>query len=268
MILPDVLWMSRGGLLDWVSALVRVGISLLLLFVGWWLYCAIARIGGLLWHSREALGEGMPHCGGTEQQDARPETARTPSQGERVISLLVATRNRVAELDRLLGSLTGQSYRDFEVIVVDQNPDHRLVPVLHRHAGLRIRRLPSEPGLSRARNAGLRVARGDILALPDDDCWYPEHLLAEIGAWFASHPRFALLSGAVRTAENRPSGPRAPATPCACTPSNVWRCAVSTALFLRRSVPSAVGDFDEEIFLGSASAYQSGEETEFIFMSF
>jgi len=84
-----------------------------------------------------------------------------------MISLIVATVNRVAEFDRLLCSLEEQSYRDFEVILVDQNPDDRLVPVLRRHARLATQHLRSERGLSRARNAGLRAAKGDILASYD-----------------------------------------------------------------------------------------------------
>jgi len=59
MILPDVLWMARGGLLDWVSAAVRVGISVLLLLLGWCLYRALARIGGVLWRSDYALQQRM-----------------------------------------------------------------------------------------------------------------------------------------------------------------------------------------------------------------
>ncbi len=55
MILPDVLLMPRGGLLDWVSAALRVGISVLLLLAGWYLYHAIARVGGMLWASNRAL---------------------------------------------------------------------------------------------------------------------------------------------------------------------------------------------------------------------
>jgi oligosaccharide repeat unit polymerase len=48
MILPDVLLMPRGGLLDWVSASLRVAISVLLLVAGWYFYQAIARIGVIL----------------------------------------------------------------------------------------------------------------------------------------------------------------------------------------------------------------------------
>lgn len=181
-----------------------------------------------------------------------------------MISLIVATIHRVPELDRLLSSLEEQSYRDFEVIVVDQNPDDRLLPVLGRHACLRIQHLRSERGLSRARNVGLRVARGDILAIPDDDCWYPKDLLASVVEWFESHPGFGLLSTALRNAENKSSGPNLPRASCRCTKNNVWRCAISPAMFMRRAVTTAIGRFNEDIGVGAASAYQSGEETDYV----
>lgn len=185
-----------------------------------------------------------------------------------MISLIVATVNRLAELDRLLCSLEDQSCRDFEVIVVDQNPDDRLVPVLSRHACLVIRHLRSERGLSRARNAGLRVARGEIIAIPDDDCWYPKDLLASVTEWFESHSGFGLLGMALRTAEHKRSGPNTPATARRCTKSNVWGCGMSPALFMRRLVSTAVGDFNEDIGVGASSAYQSGEETDYILRAF
>jgi hypothetical protein len=60
MILPDLLLMPRGGLLDWASASLRVGISLFLLLAGWGFYRAIARIGGILWGSNWALDHRVP----------------------------------------------------------------------------------------------------------------------------------------------------------------------------------------------------------------
>jgi GT2 family glycosyltransferase len=185
-----------------------------------------------------------------------------------VISLIVATIHRVDELDRLLVSLEQQTTSDFEVIVVDQNPDDRVVRLLEAHHRLAIRHLRSARGLSRARNVGLSAACGELIAIPDDDCWYPPELLAAVAAWFDAHPRFGLLGTMVRTADNQPSGPRSPAASCRCTKSNVWSCAVSTALFMRRTVTDAVGGFNEDIGVGAASPYQSGEETDYVLRAF
>ena len=46
--------------------------------------------------------------------------------------LVVATVDRTEELDRLLDSLAAQDYPRLRVIVVDQNEDERLVPILSR----------------------------------------------------------------------------------------------------------------------------------------
>lgn len=182
-----------------------------------------------------------------------------------MISLVVATLNRTAELKRLLHSLEEQSYQDFEVLAVDQNTDDRLVPVLALHPGLRVRHLRSERGLSRSRNVGLRVAAGDLIAIPDDDCWYPPDLLAAVAAWFDAHSEFGLLFTALRTAENALSGPKTPAAARRCSKSDVSTClAASAALFLRRSVANAVGGFNEHLGIGAASKYQAGEERDYV----
>jgi glycosyltransferase involved in cell wall biosynthesis len=181
-----------------------------------------------------------------------------------MISLVVATLNRITDLDRLLFSLDEQSYQNFEVVVVDQNPDARLVPILHRHPGLAIRHLRSERGLSLSRNIGLGSIHGDIVAFPDDDCWYPKTLLAEVAAWFDSHEDPGFLITAVRDADGQPSSSRLPTTRRPCTRNNVWSCAMSTGLFMRRSLTNAVGPFDENMGVGAPTAYQSGEEIDYV----
>lgn len=180
-----------------------------------------------------------------------------------MVSLIVATLNRVAELERLLASLDGQTYQDFEVIVVDQNPDERLVPVLRKHEGLTIRHLRSARGLSRARNIGLPHAKGDIIAFPDDDCWYPERLLATVTEWFSLHPEFGVLFAILRDADNQPVGPKWPDHGCLWTKGNVWECGISSTAFLRREVTEAIGLFNEKIGLGAATPYQSGEDVDY-----
>lgn len=98
----------------------------------------------------------------------------------RDISLILATVGRAAELHKLVDSLAAQTLHDFELIVVDQNPDERLQPVLQRarSLGLTLRHLKhTPPNLALARNAGIAAARGRWLGFPDDDCWYEPQTL-------------------------------------------------------------------------------------------
>ena len=105
------------------------------------------------------------------------------------VSLIVATVERVAHVDALLDSLSRQTWRDFDVVIVDQNDDDRLAPVVARHADLLdITRIRSPRGLSKSRNAGLAVARGAIVAFPDDDCRYRPETLARVAEFFATQP--------------------------------------------------------------------------------
>jgi glycosyltransferase involved in cell wall biosynthesis len=187
-----------------------------------------------------------------------------PILGAPSVSLVVATVNRVAELERLLASLEAQTYQRFEVIVVDQNPDDRLAPVLRRHPGLAIRHLRSELGVSRARNAGLRSAQGDITAFPDDDCWYPQQLLAGVVQWLEAHPDSAGVLTGVRDEKHQLMAPKFPPPPGPCTKKSVFRCAVTFNAFLRASAVKVVGDFREDIGPGTPSPYQSGEDLDYM----
>ena len=180
-----------------------------------------------------------------------------------MISLIVATVNRVTELERLFTSLETQSFRDFEVIVVDQNSDNRVLAVIDNHMDLRVRRLTSGKGLSRARNVALPHVRGDVIAFPDDDCWYPDDLLATVAAWFGSHPEFDGLITTLRDANNQPVGPRWPATARSFTKEDVSRYVISPNGFLRRGAVDRIGLFNENIGVGAHTRYQSGEEFDY-----
>jgi len=185
-----------------------------------------------------------------------------------MVSLIVASVDRVAELEGLLTSLDAQTYKDFEVLVVDQNPDDRLIPILRRHAGLRMRHLRCARGVSRARNMGLRAAEGSIIAIPDDDCWYSEHLLASVAEWFKSHPEFGALFTIMHDADGKPIGPHWPKAPCRCTKQNALACITAVNGFLRRTVTNAIGFFDENIGPGGASKYAAGEDADYFLRPF
>ena len=184
-------------------------------------------------------------------------------QARTMVSLIVATVNRVTELERLLASLDAQTYKEFEVIVIDQNTDERLAPVLQGHPTLTIHHLRSDRGAGRARNHGLRIATGEYIAFPDDDCWYPQSLLASVVEWLARNSDFDGLFTTMRDADNQPVGPRWPSMPCEVNRTNVWHIGVFVTVFLRRAVTDSVGFFREDIGVGAATPYQSGEESDF-----
>lgn len=180
-------------------------------------------------------------------------------------SLILATYGRVDEIGRLLDSLEAQVCQDFELIVADQNPDDRVLPFVQRAqaAGWAVQHLRlSQPNLSAARNAGMAVARGAWLALPDDDCWYEPDTLARVQARLQAEPALdGLVIHWVEQVHNVDPALDSPLSLAA------WRRfkgsdASSITLFMRTELARRVGGFDER--LGVGQWFGAGEETDFL----
>ncbi len=174
------------------------------------------------------------------------------------------------EPERFLAGTAKQTYRDFEVILVDQNPDGHLREICGRYSNGPIKYLhaPQDTGASRGRNAGLPMAAGDILGIPDDDSWYESDLLASVAEWMAQHLEFDMLCTIKKDSRGNPIGPRWPSRACECDRHNIWNTGISSTVFMRRRVYEAVGPFDVNIGVGAATKYQSGEETDFFLRAF
>lgn len=176
-------------------------------------------------------------------------------------SLVLATVERTEELANFLLHLEAQSYRKFDLIVVDQNRDDRLVPVLAEYsAKFSIQHLGSARGLSRSRNVGLKWISGNIVAFPDDDCWYPPDLLERVAGVFGGHPEWDGVTG--RPIDS--SFSRFHQTSGEINKQNVFLRSSSFTIFLRKAVIDAVGEFDVDLGLGSARGRIAGEETDYL----
>jgi glycosyltransferase involved in cell wall biosynthesis len=179
-------------------------------------------------------------------------------------SLIVATLGRVDELRALLGSLAAQSFRDAEVIVVDQNDDDRLgwldsmrgFPMPVRRVRLAIKRA------SVARNVGLQLATGDLVGFPDDDCLYPPRLLADVARAFAEDPRLGVRAGPAESPHGGTGSGRWQPGSGEIGLRNVWTCVICFNIFLRRDLALAIGGFDERI--GPGSPFGSCEENDLV----
>jgi GT2 family glycosyltransferase len=116
----------------------------------------------------------------------------------------------------------------------------------------------------------LPSAQGDIIAIPDDDCWYPPELLERVVEWFDLHPDVGMLCVVECNDKGDAMVPQNPPPAGFCTDQpvgwfrerSVWM-VQSSMVFLRRRVCAAVGQMNESIGVGSGSKYQSGEETEY-----
>jgi glycosyltransferase involved in cell wall biosynthesis len=191
-------------------------------------------------------------------------SANMESSAALKFSLVLATVGRTSELEPFLEHLQGQSHKNFELIVVDQNPDDRLLALIEPYrCCFPVVHCKSAIGLSRARNVGLQLTSGNVITFPDDDCWYPESLLYSVTEWLAANPGFDALFTTVRSADNQPVGPRWPPGPVLVTKTNLWASTISFNAFLRRAVTDSVGYFREDIGVGANSPYQSGEESDY-----
>jgi glycosyltransferase involved in cell wall biosynthesis len=176
--------------------------------------------------------------------------------------LVVATVGRTAELARFLDLLAAQGYPRTRVLLVDQNDDDRVAPIVSS-AAVDVVRLRSRPGLSRARNVALPHLEAAVVAFPDDDCVYPLGLLRQLGERFADRPELDGVTGRAEGFDGSVS-PSWRIDPARLDRENLWNRAISFTIFLRRSVVESVGAFDEGLGLGSATPWHSAEEIDYL----
>lgn len=103
--------------------------------------------------------------------------------GGPVVSVVIPTRKRPELVVRAVRSALAQTFRELEVIVVIDGPDEYSKAALGQIGDerLRIIALPENVGGSQARNTAVREARGEWIALlDDDDEWLPEKLSAQL----------------------------------------------------------------------------------------
>ena len=169
-------------------------------------------------------------------------------------SLILATYGRSDDVGRLISSLVVQTDRRFELIVVDQNADDRLTPFIDegRASGIELLHLRLDrPSLSGARNLGLAHASGEIVAFPDDDCWYEPDLIETVLSAFSREISLDGVIGCwVEQAAARPAQPKTETLSY-----EAWRRfrggdASSISLFLKRELLRRLGGFDEHFGVG------------------
>jgi glycosyltransferase involved in cell wall biosynthesis len=99
------------------------------------------------------------------------------------VSVVISTYNRWDSLKETIKSLSLQDYPEdrYEIIVVDDGSTDGTEKKIHSFSsgGLRYLRHPERMGQSRARNLGIKEARGEIVIFVDSDIIAPPHFIQE-----------------------------------------------------------------------------------------
>lgn len=112
-----------------------------------------------------------------------------------MISVVIPLYNKEASIANTLNCVLAQTYQDFEIVVVDDGSTDNSAAVVDTFKDHRIR-LIHQPngGVSAARNAGIKEAKGEYVAFLDaDDKWLVEHLenLAQLIKMYPNNKAYA-----------------------------------------------------------------------------
>src|ERR1700752_3699749 len=109
------------------------------------------------------------------------ETAKT-----HLVSIIIPCYNAEKYIDRSIESILNQTYKDFEIIIINDGSTDNSEEVIKKYLTLdnRVKYLKQvNQGVSATRNKGIELAKGEILAFLDsDDVWEPENLEIKVDA--------------------------------------------------------------------------------------
>lgn len=187
-----------------------------------------------------------------------------------MFSIILCTRNRAsrltAALDAIVVAMKASTW-PCELIVVDNGSTDQTATVLADWISRQ--EVPArsivEPvaGLSRARNAGVRVAGGDVIIMTDDDCIMSPDYMVQVrelywqeavigGAVYKGDPEDKPVSILSDHLERNYDGRRKPSG-----------FVIGANMTFSRSVFDRIGPFDEQ--LGAGTRFAGGEDSDFIF---
>ncbi len=203
-----------------------------------------------------------------------PGRQRLPNAPERTadpaISIVLCTRNRASSLARCLASWENvRTSEPWELVVIDNGSADHTVEVLQAQVvraklPLAIVREP-RPGLSRARNTGLRCAQADIVCFTDDDC-YPDPEIVDAWLQVFREPTIDYAGGRIELFD--PSDAevtiKTDLRPCLIPALSFVKPGFlhGALLAFRRQVIDQVGQFNP--LLGAGAPFKSGEDCDYV----
>lgn len=194
-----------------------------------------------------------------------------------LVSVLLSTRNRCDKLRSFLDAMKANGSSGLtptEVLIVDNNSSDATKEVVGQYTSLEnpVFRylLEGKAGKSRALNAALREARGEIIAFTDDDCipspdWV-EHIVRE----FDSDRELSVLGGRVELYDEKDLRQAILLSNCRRHVTSAWEICATPAIIganmaFRKAVLKATGGFDP--LLGPGTRCEAAEDVDLVYRS-
>ena len=186
-------------------------------------------------------------------------------------SLIVPTINRKTYLINFLKSLEKQDYKNFEVIIIDQNPKDFLKIIISNWQNKLnlVYKNVSFKGACKARNFGTKFAKGKYIAYPDDDTEYAKETLSLIAKEFSIKEEADIIlcncldKNKIKTDLNKKNK----RVYLIKSFYNLFKERIVTSqIFVKKSCVDAFNQyiFDEMMGPGANSPYASNDETDFL----
>jgi glycosyltransferase involved in cell wall biosynthesis len=176
------------------------------------------------------------------------ESTKSPPANP-LVSVIIPTYNRRDMVVRAVESALSQSYRPFEIIVIDDGSTDGTGDALRQ---LDVKYLYQENrGLAAARNVAIRQSRGELIALLDSDDWWIETKLQRCVTYLQEHPAIDVVYTPMLTVD-------AQGRPMTGHDRDCWEgdllerifhhiCLRESSAVLRREVCERVGGFTESL---------------------
>ncbi|MBO7657081.1 glycosyltransferase family 2 protein [Candidatus Saccharibacteria bacterium] len=154
----------------------------------------------------------MKKVSSTEKASAkkiRKTRAKKPVFDGPLVSIVMPAHNAADFIDDAIHSVLGQSYGNWELIVVDDASSDKTLEVVKQFGDERIRVIKClrNGGAAKARNRGVGASKGKFLCFLDaDDLWQPDKLERQLAFMAKKDCAFSFASYVFADSKGRPNG--------------------------------------------------------------
>lgn len=126
------------------------------------------------------------------------------NKGKRKVSVVIVTRNRKKDLLECIRSYTNSTYKNLEIIVMDNgSTDGSVRAVRQKYPKVTLVDLDTNVGAAKGRNVGLEKASGEYILFTDDDASCDKNMVQHLVDAFTTYPKAGIIQPLVYDKQNK-----------------------------------------------------------------